>query len=49
MPLKVKLENKEQWIHPTTNWTHEYTKDTKKELIIDSNFYVAAFKNMTNK
>ena len=46
MPLKVKLDNQEQWIKPTTNWTHEYTKDTKKELIIDSNFYVASFKNM---
>jgi len=46
MPLKVKLDDKEQWIKPTTNWTHEYTKDTKTELIIDSNFYVAGFKNM---
>ena len=46
MPLKVKLDNQEQWIHPTTSWTHEYTKDTKKELIIDPNFYVAGFKNM---
>lgn len=49
MPLKVKLDDKEQWIHPTTKWTHEYTKDIKKELIIDSNFYVAGFKNMKNK
>ena len=49
MPLKVKLDSTEQWIRPNTNWTHEYTKDTKKELIIDSNFYVASFKNMTNK
>lgn len=46
MPLKVKLDDKEQWIKPTTIWTHEYTKDTKTELIIDSNFYVAGFKNM---
>lgn len=49
MPLKVKLDDKEQWMHPTTKWTHEYTKDIKKELIIDSNFYVAGFKNMKNK
>ena len=49
MPVKVKLDNKEQWIKPTTNWTHEYTKDTKKELIIDSNFYVAGFKNMKER
>lgn len=48
MPLKVKLDDKEQWIKPTTNWTHEYTKDTAKELIIDANFYVAGFKNMKN-
>jgi hypothetical protein len=32
----------------TTNWKHEYTKE-KKELIIDSNFYVASFRNMKNK
>jgi aminopeptidase N len=49
MPIKVKVDNKEQWINPTTNWTHEYTKETKNELIIDSNFYVASFKNMINK
>lgn len=49
MPLKVKLDNQEQWVKPTTNWTHEYTKDTKKELIIDPNFYAAGFKNMKNK
>ncbi|WP_373515908.1 M1 family metallopeptidase [Persicitalea sp.] len=49
MPLKVKLDNKEQWIKPTTNWTHEYTKDTAKELIIDANFYVAGFKNVKNE
>jgi len=49
MPLKVKLDNQDQWIQPTTNWTHEYTKDTKTELIIDSNFYVAGFRNMKNK
>jgi aminopeptidase N len=48
MPLKVKLDNQEQWIYPTTNWTEEYTKDTKKELTIDPNFYVASFKNMDN-
>lgn len=48
MPLKVKLDGKEQWIKPSTNWTYEYTKDTKKELIIDANFYVAGFKNMKN-
>ncbi|SFZ93965.1 Peptidase family M1 [Flaviramulus basaltis] len=48
MPLKVKLDNKEQWIKPTTNWTHEYTKDTKKELIVNPNFYVASFRNMKN-
>jgi aminopeptidase N len=46
MPLKVKLDGKEQWIKPTTNWTHEYTKDPAKELSIDANFYVAGFKNM---
>jgi len=49
MPLKVKLDDKVQWIKPTTNWTHEYTNETKNELIIDSNFYVASFKNMINK
>ena len=49
MPLKVKLNDNEQWIKPTTNWTHEFTQENNKELIIDSNFYVAAFKNMTNK
>ncbi|MFT6166534.1 MAG: hypothetical protein ACJASF_001223 [Vicingaceae bacterium] len=49
MPIKVKLDNNEQWINPTTNWKHEYTEETKKELIIDSNFYVASFRNMKNK
>lgn len=46
MPLKIKLNNQEQWIYPTSNWTHEYFKETKNELIIDSNFYVSSFKNM---
>jgi aminopeptidase N len=46
MPLKVKLDDQEQWIKPTTNWTHEYTKESKNELIINSNFYVASFRNM---
>tara|TARA_R110002049_G_scaffold41236_8_gene124513 strand:- start:3665 stop:5650 length:1986 start_codon:yes stop_codon:yes gene_type:complete len=46
MPIKVKLDNKEQWIKPTTNWTHEYMKDTKNELAIDPNFYAAGFRNM---
>lgn len=49
MPIKIKLDNNEQWINPTTNWKHEYTKESKKELIIDSNFYVASFRNMKNK
>ena len=49
MPLKVKLDNQEQWIEPTTSWTYEYLKNPKKELIIDSNFYVAGFKNMKFK
>jgi len=49
MPLKVKIDDQEQWIHPTTNWTYEYTKNTKKELIIDPNFYAVGFKNMNNK
>lgn len=46
MPLKVKLDNQEQWIQPTTNWTNEYLKNPKTDLIIDYNFYVAGFKNM---
>jgi hypothetical protein len=49
MPLKVKIDDQEQWIHPTTNWTYEYTKNKKKELIIDPNFYAVGFKNMNNK
>lgn len=48
MPLKVKLDNQEQWIYPTTNWIEEYTDNNKKELIIDPNFYVASFRNMEN-
>jgi len=46
MPLKVTIDNEEQWIYPTTNWVHEYMKESKSKLIIDSNFYVAGFKNM---
>lgn len=46
MPLKIKLDNLEQWIYPTPNWTYEYTKDTKTELIINSDFYAAGFRNM---
>ncbi|AWW00981.1 peptidase M1 [Arcticibacterium luteifluviistationis] len=46
MPVKVKLDKQELWIKPTTNWTHEFTEDPKKELIIDSNFYVSSFRNM---
>ncbi len=46
MPLKVTINNEEQWIYPTTNWINEYTKDAKSELTINSNFYVAGFRNM---
>ncbi|MBZ9786686.1 M1 family metallopeptidase [Psychroflexus sp. CAK57W] len=46
MPLKIKLDNLEQWIYPTPNWTYEYTKDTKTELIINPDFYAAGFRNM---
>tara|TARA_R110000868_G_scaffold1389_9_gene10731 strand:+ start:4072 stop:6033 length:1962 start_codon:yes stop_codon:yes gene_type:complete len=49
MPLKAKLDNQEQWIKPSINWTHEYTKDPKKELTIDPNFHVASFRNMKEK
>lgn len=42
MPLKVKLDSKEQWIKPTNTWTNKYTKETAKELIIDANFYVGS-------
>jgi len=48
MPLKVTIDNEEQWIYPTTNWIHEYTKKTKSELIIDPNFYVSVFRNMND-
>lgn len=44
MPLKVKLDNQEQWVRATTNWTHEYNSDTKTELTIDPSFYVASFR-----
>ncbi|MGB6035870.1 MAG: hypothetical protein WBG42_06350 [Cryomorphaceae bacterium] len=48
--MKLKLsENQDQWTIPSTNWTNAYTEDTNKELIIDSNFYVARFKNMKSK
>ena len=46
MPLKVTIDNQEQWIYPKTNWIYEYVGEVKNELIIDPNFYVASFKNM---
>ncbi|WP_223269130.1 MULTISPECIES: M1 family metallopeptidase [unclassified Polaribacter] len=48
MPLKVKLNKQELWIKPKTKWTFYHLKetDTKKELIIDPNFYVLSLKNM---
>jgi len=46
MPLKVKLDNKEQWIKPTSNWTHEYTNTIKKELSIEPSFFAAGFRNI---
>ena len=46
MPLKLTIDKEEQWIYPITNWIHEYVEDSKSELIIDSNFYETAFRNM---
>jgi len=46
MPLKIKLNNKEQWIHPKSSWIHEHLKEPAYELSINPNFYVAGFKNM---
>ncbi|TXD53072.1 MULTISPECIES: M1 family metallopeptidase [unclassified Polaribacter] len=48
MPLKVYVDNKEYWITPKTKWTSYYLNDSdsKRELIIDPNFYVLSLKNL---
>ncbi len=36
MPLKVSINNKSKWIHPTDDWK----KLKAKELLVDENFYI---------
>lgn len=42
MPVKVYLNGKEQWLHPTTDWKQTKTEKKTKELRVDPNFYVQA-------
>ena len=43
MPLKVKIDGKENCLKPTTEWNTTSVKDEKSQLHIDPNFYVAGF------
>lgn len=42
MPLKITLDGKEKWIHPTREWKIDPVDNGKGELVIDRNFYVTA-------
>jgi hypothetical protein len=46
MPIKVKLDDEEHGIKPKTTWSYQYLKGAKSKLMINSNFYVASFRNM---
>ena len=43
MPLKVFINNKEQWLFPKTNWQEKEVNSEKIKLIVDRNFYVPSF------
>jgi hypothetical protein len=44
MPLRVYLNDKEQWIHPSEDW-QELTNGTLiDDLRVDENFYVKVVK-----
>ena len=43
MPLKVFINNKEQWLYPKTNWQEKEVNSEKINLIVDRNFYVPSF------
>ena len=43
MPLKVFINNKEQWLYPKTNWQEKEVNSEQINLIVDRNFYVPSF------
>ena len=40
MPLKIRLNGKEEWIYPTTEWQQNAGNFDRVELTVDRNFYV---------
>jgi aminopeptidase N len=40
MPLKVKLNGSDKWIHPTNDWQKQTVPADKIDLVVDRNFYV---------
>ncbi|WP_299159287.1 M1 family metallopeptidase [uncultured Eudoraea sp.] len=43
MPLKVFINDKEQWLYPKTNWQEKDVNSEQINLIVDRNFYVPSF------
>ncbi|QOD60343.1 M1 family metallopeptidase [Polaribacter haliotis] len=40
MPIKVTINNKEEWLEPTSNWKKRSLKSTKNDFKTDPNFYI---------
>jgi aminopeptidase N len=43
MPLKVWINEKEEWLYPKTEWQEKEVSSNKLFLVIDRNFYVPSF------
>ncbi|QTD38868.1 M1 family metallopeptidase [Polaribacter batillariae] len=40
MPIKVTINNEEQWIYPSENWKKLSLKSTENDFKVDPNFYI---------
>lgn len=45
MPLKIKINGREKWIYPKTDWQEEPLIANIATLVVDRNFYVPSFYN----
>jgi aminopeptidase N len=43
MPLKVSINDDEEWLYPKTEWQEKEISSEQLSLIVDRNFYVPSF------
>lgn len=45
MPLRIFVNEKEAWIYPNENWTHQYFEETINKIVLDPNFYIGELRH----